>query len=626
MKEKIIIAYELRHLKEVEDYIQTQKGKMRVIACNFWVERELKKKNIVCESWEKWKFSDYDREEWLVRAGDIAREWYRQSEMSFFIHQGVRLGEASEPAIEAYLQDLLYFFVPLQKMLNLCGEGTVVVVPHRQVHVSASAGSFAQFESKGIADAVHFLSGQYGFKVEEIGLPPTGKAEAFPVQPFTVTFLLMWNFFARMFLPHRTLALFASENWYHIAPFLETMKDTELVLMDRSEIRNISWRQILKHRIRFVHPLDIQTKSLRHTAANKQKEFKIAWHSAKEVVSRMPQFTYEGIHWWPLVEPAFTFFVEEYAERLVYDTDALQHIYVHENIQKVLLRASVSGHQHHFFIAAKVASRMNMPSIELQHAGAVLDPRSVHSRMEASYLAGYGTLTQKIYSKNHGYSSDQIRAIGSPRFDRYVDTSPLSTLERAQYLKDIGLDPARPVVLIGAPEDHNMLIPHAFDSYENANFFSVLAEVQKALPNIQVLFKFRSHIGLALRAEYIDALFEGKNYAIVSDDLFFRIQICDVVLSSNSTVMYETVIAKKPLVLFHWRKTDSYAIDVYTQAAPIFFSTDELTVVLRRILSDSSYSQELVEKGRQFLKKNYSFDGHASQRTAQLLREELKVY
>ncbi len=626
MREKIIIVYELRHLKEIEEYLQSNKERVRIIALNFWVERELQKKNIVCESWEKWRLTDSEREEWLLRAGDIAREWYRQPQMSFFVHQDIRLGEASEPAIEAYLQDLLYFFVPLQKILSSCDEVVSVVVPHRRVHVSASAGSFAQFESKGVVDAVRFLARHKGFNVEELGPAPTGKAMPFPAQPFTSTFLLFWNFLARTFLPHKKLALFASENWYHIAPFLENMDDVELVLMDRNEIRHIPWRQILKHRIRFVHPLDIQTKNMRRCAAKKQKDFKNAWHTAKEAVGLMSQFTYNDIHWWPLVEPAFTFFVEVYVERLVYDIDALKHIYVKERIQKVLLRASVSGHQHHFFMAAKIASRMNLPSIELQHAGAVLDPRSVHSRMEASYLAGYGTLTQKLYSRNQGYYPDQIRAIGSPRFDRYVGTTALTTKDRALYIKEIGLDPKRPVVLIGAPEDHNMLIPHAFDSYENANFFVTLAQVQKKLPDLQVLFKFRSPHGLALRAEYIDTLFEGKNYAIVSDDLFTRIQMSDVVLSSNSTVMYETMIAQKPLVLFHWRKTDSYAIDVYTQAAPIFFSQDELVMELERILSDGQYAQQLVKKSNTFLKQNYSFDGQASQRTADLLREDLKVY
>lgn len=624
MKELVLI-YELSQIEEVAQYVRASGEPPRVVACNFWIERELRQRGIECESFSKWTLTDDERAQWLKTAGNIAREWYRLPELAFFTEQGIQLGEATEPAVESYLQVLLYYFVPLKRMFETEENISRVVVPNKSGIIMTTAGSFAAFEMSSVVDVVHFLAAKYKYEVKELGARPTGAVIAFPPQSNIIRLLRVWNFLIRFFAPHRPLRLFASENWHHIEPFFEDMHDAELVLMDRREVRGIPWRQLWKHRMRFIHPIDVQTPSLREHSSERQLVFKEEWRHAREVVARMPQFTHEGVSWWPLVMPALDFFVEQYAERLVYDVGALAAIYRREQIQKVVLRASVSGRQPHFFIAAKVAASLGIPSIELQHAGAVLDPHSVHSRMEASYLAGYGPLTREIYHKNHQYKPDRFKATGSPRFDRYLSTPPLTEEERARSLRQIGLDPMRPVVMVTVPADLIGFLPHVFDSFENAGLFSSMAELQKELPEIQILFKFRRGNCTSMHRAYIAELFGSGGYAIVDDDLYSRIQISDVVLSGNSTAMYETMIAHKPLVLYPWKKTDVYALPVYTRAAPLALEDTELAILVKRVLNDVSYRHEIIEQGSTFLKDGYAFDGHASERMRALLRENLPV-
>ncbi len=622
--QEIVLIFELEQIEIVVEYIEASAKKPRLIACNFWVERELQKKDIAFESFSKWSLSDEEKAEWLTVAGDIAHEWYRLPEMAFFVHKGIQLAEASEPAVESYLQLLFYYFAPLKKIFNEAGDVSCVVVPNIKGNIPVSSGSFTKFEIMAIVDIVHFLAKGKKFEVKELGPRPMGEVLPFPPQPLLVKVLKIYNFLMRLFGPRRPLKIFASENWYHIAPFIEKMDDVELVLMDRNEVRNIPKGQLWKHRMRFVHPIDIQTPALRQAAEEKQQAYASSWKEAKKVVSNMPQLVHEGESFWPLVAPAFNFFIEAYAQRLVYDADALATIYKKEKIDKVLLRASVSGHQPHFYIAAKVAMAMDIPSIELQHAGAVLDPHNVSSRMEASYLAGYGTLTRDIYAKNHGYNPDRMRPIGSPRFDAYRNRALLTKETREALVRDVGLDPVRPIVLAATPSDQTALVPHVFDSYENARLFRDMAELQKTLPHIQVVFKFRGQKSCTQQhREYIDELFGGKNYAAVGDDLFMRIQTSDLAFSGNSTATYETMMAKKPLVLFPWRKTDVYSLPVYNQAAPVVFTHAERVAIVTKILSNPVYAKELVENGTAFLEQHYAFDGHASERMIALLHEDL---
>lgn len=621
---ELVLIFELEQIEDVLAYIKQSATMPRLIACDFWVERELAKRGVVSESFSKWSLSDEERADWLKVAGDIAREWYRIPEMDFFTHRGIRLAEASEPAIDGYLQFLFYYFLPLKKILHEAGETVSVVVPNKHVSVPQSSGSFTKYEITAITDLIYFLAKEKNITVIELGQAPMGAVLPFPPQPFLINALKTYNFFMRAVGPRKPLRIFASENWYHIAPFIEKMDDVELVLMDRSEIRNIPLGQLWKHRIRFIHPIDIQTPALRKVAEEKQQAYASTWKTAQRAVSNMPQFMHEHASFWPLVAPAFNFFVEEYARRLVYDADALATIYKNEKIGKVLLRASVSGHQPHFYIAAKVAMAMNIPSIELQHAGAVLDPHNVSSRMEASYLAGYGTLTRDIYAKNHGYPPGRMRPIGSPRFDAYRNRALLTQEARDALVCELGLDPARPIVLAATPSDQTALVPHVFDSYENARLFKDMAALQKALPQIQVVFKFRGPKSCAPQhREYIDELFGGKNYAVVGDDLFMRIRMSDIAFSGNSTAMYEVMMAKPPLVLFPWRKTDIYSLPIYSLAAPVVFTHAERVAIVTKILNNPAYAKELVENGTAFLEQHYAFDGHASERMIALLHEDL---
>ncbi len=376
--------------------------------------------------------------------------------------------------------------------------------------------------------------------------------------------------------------------------------------------------------MRFIHPLTWQAPWQVARARQLVRAFVPQWQVAKSAVEAIPALSYEDKNLWLLVEPALDWFIEKYAARPIYEAMSFERMFKAERINKVLLRVSVSMHQSHFFIAAKVAHMLGIPTIELQHAGAVLDRESAHSRLEADYLAAYGTVTADIYAKNHGIERSRLRLVGSPRFDRYLHKSVLSEEARTEAVRSVGLDPRRPVVLVAVATDNTVLIPHEFDSYDIAHLFEAAKRLQGAVPGAQVIFKFRSQCPPSHRA-YIHELFDGKDVAIATDDLYYRIQMSDMVLSSNSTAMYEVMMAHKPLVLYPWRTTDTVPLEVYGRAARAVFDDESLAAEVSHLVSDASYRAERIKQQDEFLQNNYSFDGQAATRTKALLREGLTV-
>ncbi|MDP2650063.1 MAG: CDP-glycerol glycerophosphotransferase family protein, partial [bacterium] len=212
---------------------------------------------------------------------------------------------------------------------------------------------------------------------------------------------------------------------------------------------------------------------------------------------------------------------------------------------------------------------------------------------------------------------ERLIAIGSPRFDRYVNARAGAFEKGKQLFTQLGLDTKRKVLLITVPfSDVNT---YAFDSYQLAEFFEAIHTAQSVIPGIQVLFKFRRHECDGATREYLQELFI-TDYAIAgSEELFPLLCASDAVVSGNSTVIYETMLAQKPLVLYPWKSFDTYNARVCEPAAPLARTAREAVQVLARIFADASYREELMERQKCFIKR-YSFDGKSSARMGEFIR------
>ncbi len=619
----LVFVYEQGHIPAAVQLLH-ERPSLNIVALDFWIEKELLRRNIPFLPLSSFGIPAEERGGLLTYAQTLAREWYRLPEMSFFKYNGISIGEVFEPMLDFYLQRFLYYVAVYKRVLASSPQGVHAILFHSHHILGEKVGPFAPFEVRAAVDAARQEVKRVGATLEIIGEAlETPKDHLYPPSFFVSAFFSFYNLCIGFSRTKRPFKIFASEYWRHLEPFLADAKEIELVLTDRQEIKHIPWSQLWRHRIRFVHPLGSPTPAQRRRASEVVSQFRKSWKTAKKNVSSMPGFTWTGLHWWEGVSDAFDYMVEVYAERIVADIESLETCIRKERPEKILLRASVGGRQHHFFLIAKIAQYLGIPSVELQHANEIVDPRTVHSRMEAAYLAAYGSLTREVLVRNHGYHPQQIQVIGSPRFDHY-DKKLLSTPKRVEALQRIGLEQNRPVLFIGVPAEMVDLYVAHFTSYELAAVFDSLRMLTDAIPAAQLVLKFRpGSLTLPIRT-YVEKLFRGKTVFLAErQDPYELLRLSDAACVGNSTLMFEAMIADKPVVLYPLKEEDTYFKEVYKDAGICVDSPAQLSQTVKRLFEDDIYRAKILGDANLFLSKHYAFDGKASERMKELLNRAL---
>lgn len=602
---EIFIAYEFGH---VDEACKRSECGATIVCLNFLVGRMLDKKNVphvplpeIIEANTK------EEEEWWKLSHDIVREWYRLPAMDFFTYESIRLAEPPEPILHTYLARLFYY-VRIYAALNKKYPDAFFHIPAPTANSTATSYCLAHFIAWSPIDGARMARLRSTVHGERVAPGPL-------FRKLSGKDVLMRAYNACMrFLPRRGIRIYSSEYWTHAKPVMDRMDDAELVLLESTRRKDMPWQFLLKHRVRFRHSQDAISVAEERVATRIGETYEEPWKAVREQIASYLARTREGFDWSPVLEACD--YLITYAPRVIADIRTLRRIMKEERPDVVLDMASVGGPQHYFFLMARVARQLHIPSLELEHATATIDPRSVYSRIETDYLATYGNDVNAWHARL-GHAPDRLVPVGSPRFDRYVNERARGVTEGKRLLAKLGLDPARPVLFVSIPfSDVYVGTP---DSYQLAEFFETIRSVQEKVPGLQVLFKFRSRAHVGAMRDYLQELFPAGVATAADEDIFALLCASDAVVCNNSTVIYQAVLAAKPLVLFPWKPFDSYHAQVYAQEIPLFYRPREAVDSLARIFSDTAYCEELLEQQRRFLKR-YSFDGKSSERVASLLR------
>lgn len=599
----LFVAYDLEHIKTA---VAHAKAGGEVLAINFWVERSLAKRGVAFRSYVNCRTLNADEESLTATARAVAHEWYRVPEMHFFEHKNIPLGEALESGFGIYAGRLLYYRALFEQILD-ANPKAHLVVPYPVARISAATGPLTHFEMGVVVDAARAVAESRDLPFSTIGeAPRSPKRHMHPDPRWRTAMVALYNTVIGL-APRRKIKIYATEYWHHIAPCIERMDDVELVLMERGELRNIPWRQIWKHRVRLVHPRDAAGVSVRRAAREAVERFRKEWPTVRSVLATHETIALIG---WAQIEPVIEYLVCAYAERIIVEIEAFEKLLRREQPDKVLLRVSISSYQTHFFVLARMARRLGIPSIEIQHAGAHVDPRSVYSHLEADYLASYGLYVREWYERM-GITGGRILSIGSPRFDRCIIERDKALIRGKQLLREAGLDLLQPTLLVAVPDIQT-------DSYVLADFFRTVRAAQERVPGLQIVLKFRNGRRPPELRDFVRETFPSSVACMDKEDLFPLLCASDTAVCGNSTVMYEAMLARIPLLLYPWRVSDTYHAEAYAPAAPILYSARELADAVARVFGDSTYRRELIARQKKFLKR-YSFDGRSSERLAALL-------
>lgn len=603
---EIFIAYELEHLKEAVE--QAKSGK-EIICLNFLLECECEKRGIPFTPLRKFVDSETGEEEWWILSHSISREWYRLPDMNFLEYGGIRLAEAPEPIMQAYLAKIFYF-LRIFLFLKSAYPNTYFLIPSPTIKRAEMIEFLGALQPLAVLDAARMAKLIRGSEYKDI-LPR--KYTFIPIS-WKSYIIPLYNFLIGL-LPQNTFKVYISGYWPHAEHLVTFMRDTDIILLETKKLFDIPWKQRWKNRIRVFYSHRPISNKEEYRVRQITLEFVKKWENSKNKVLDYLGNIRKDLDWNPVLEACEHFMM--YAPRMIADINILRKIMEKERPDIVLQMASVGGPHHYFFLMARMAKQFNIPSVELQHATVTIDPRSVFCRIETDYLFTYGEIINS-WHRRIGNGHKNLISVGSPRFDQYINNLSIGIKKGKELMLKMGLDIKRPILFVAVPFSETYA--SAIDSYQLIDFFETIHKVQEKTPDLQILFKCRGPKWISVTKEYLNKLFTLDWVITGDEDIFPILCASDAVICNNSTIIYQAVLAKKPLVLHPWKHFDSYHAKIYAPHIPLIYSSIEAIEILHRIFTDPSYCDELLAKQEEFLSE-YSFDGKSSERVAELLKK-----
>ncbi len=383
----IFIVYEVEHIDEAKR--QAEAG-ITIICLDFLLEEECKKKSIPFTPLRNFVDAESGEEEWWKLSHDISREWYRVPSMNFFKYREVRVAEAPEPIMQAYLAKIFYF-VRIFLYLKKAFPRIHFSIPH-PVSKNTSSECLMSFQSWAVLDAAR-MAGLAGSKEYS---PTISKKYTFERENIRSRFLKIYNFLMG-FAPRRKRKIYMSGYWTHAESLVPLLDDTEIIVLETKKFREIPWRELLKHRMRFFYSHGPVNSSKEKRAREMGNQFIEKWKGAKNEVVAYLQGVRSDLDWGPVMDACEHIII--YSPRIVADIDTLYETMEREKPDLVLQMASVGGPHHYFLLMANIARALHIPSVELEHATVTIDPRSVFSRIETDYLLTYGEVINEWHRR-----------------------------------------------------------------------------------------------------------------------------------------------------------------------------------------------------------------------------------
>ncbi len=623
---EIIILYEPEQVEVALSCFNKRelatRDKLRIVALDYEVEIALRQRGIPYISLQEYFTSDSGG---LGRyALQISQKWFKAPEMDFFQHHNIGLLEVRGPDFVYYLKLILYYLEALSCVLDRHPNISKLWIPESSQFVPLTAGPVAPFAYKVPVDVAMLLGKARGISVSAL---PCNKQQFYKQRALSlrrrlITFffervLRIVNFLTNITRPPQELKLFVIDHWRNIGSFIRKMNNVELVMMERKEILKMG-RQFWKKRARFYHRKDFITPNIRKIAYDKQARFRSIWDGLSASPKFPEIFRHKDISFWPVVKQAVNHIITKDAEQMICEIESIKRLLKHFSINRILLRASFHDH---FYVIAKLARQMGIPSLELQHGLENSESVFGYSPDRVECFAAYGKLTKEIFI-NQRNDPQRIAKVGSPRFDRYIrQKSDRQTVETLR--TRLNLDPSHPVILLIVPLVMAPVMSWTYNSYNIVEIFQSVRKAQKEMPELQVVLRPRS---VGLREQFCQKVAAEifKKDAIIAEyeDIKTLLTLSDVVVSSRSTVVLEAMIIGKPVILFTMKGgVAQFQLFEDAGALRIAHTAEEISTHIHSLIFNSKAREEMIKNASAFLKENYLFDGKSSARIVEILKK-----
>ena len=624
LMETAILLYELRQIKPLEEFLSSipeeEKKSLMVIALGADIEFALEKRNIPFQSGRDLRKAAHF--ECLTHAERIGREILDDPTFSFFSYRNVSLTQVNMPVLQDYLMYLFYFIDVLTTFAETYPYVKKILLFSFTYIPLETDGIMAPLEANAAIDAARMAGKKYGLTVVIPSFETQSSRRR--MRAGIALFYLKRTFFGWGFsvlnvmvtiaIRRKKICILASDYWRNISPFIQELPEGELILLDRGESRRTGLGAIWKNRMRFIHIENFISGAERRMARAQANSFREQWEQIRDKNSMFQNAVFRGHSLTPVLAVAVRQILVRGGERAVNLINGSYTLCERMRPDIVLVRASYST-QIHFPILCYVARALGIPSLEVQHGLLYLGMRSARQRSVVEYVATYGPLTSAEF-KRLGYTDETLFNIGSPRFDVY----------RAMRERKVSVGTAAKPFTVACIVP--AILPQSWsDSYEVIDYLSGVARAAARIQNVRVILKVRPDPdnGEFYRS-IVAQTFASVPHKIAQYEPLVEVYAeSDAIIGIYSTTVLEALISGRPVIYngtleFHnalGTEFEEYA----TAGALIMAHTEqELADSLESLARDSQLRRSFVERADVFMKQNYSFDGKASRKLADVIR------
>ncbi len=551
--------------------------------------------------------------EHLLAAVQLGQEVLQDTRFTFFEHRGISLGELYTMALQDYLVRFFYYISIAQSVFAAYPEIEVKLMQSADI-VSPTSGMLAVFEARVTVDAFELVAEAEKRVLKILGEMPVWEASIARrsdriKRNVSESALLILNYVMSL-LPRKRLRVFASDYWKNIAPLLGELPDAELLLLDRAQIKNVSFTDLVRHHMRFVKIDSYVSRGERIEAKKKVAFFSMQWKTARNLYAA--SYSYEGYSLDAFLEKIVDRIISVGGEHAILTIDGSYRMLKKLRPNVVLVRASISA-QPHFAILCRVSAALGIPSVELQHGIFYLGEGSFVRNRTAEYIAEYGAQSRKELQEI-GYRQDQLFDVGSPRFDAYSKMKAYDAKQK----ETVTIGCIAPEVLTGSWND----------SYDVFDYFAQLAEAVSDVPNAAVVIKLRAtEVNYSFYQKALAQAFSKTPYSMLRyEPLQELLEKSDFIVTCYSTALLEVLLCGIPMVYeatLPMQDELGKSLHTYEESgALIYAKTQEELLKAVKDLSEQTESRAQYSHGAQkFMKDNYLFDGQASARLAVEIRK-----
>lgn len=601
-----VCIYDPRQLPGVDTLLHDLPPGGVLLSLDAEVDRALKDRNIPHLSARAYKVSDTS----LFLQAEKAAACIEDKSWDWFSYRGISFGRLFVPTLQSYFVEAFYFVGIFNAFLDAHPElKKITVLPPAQA-IPAAGAFIARRQIYAVADCARLVALQR--RVEIVVPEPVLRTPLRRAGVFTILRLLwnaalgLLNALVSAARPRARVRILVSDYWRHVASVLPRIPGAEVVMYDRQEAFNAGLQNIWKYRMRFMSAANFSVKGRQSERAKALQSMIARWDIMRASVG--DSLYVRRISLAPLIADMLDEVIRMAMPLQLEEVDRIYAMIEAMRPDVVMLRATVSQ-QWHFPLLALVAKACGVPSFELLHGMEYPGPGSVDKRHVAEYLGVYGLHTQRQMIAA-GFPERSLPVVGSPRFDQYALQARVPSGGTRVFC-------AVPDLFTGV----------TFDTYDVEAYFQGVAAATHSIPGISVLLKMRP--GPRRETFYRRAIaeaFTGIPHTIAQyeplGELFAQ---SDIAISCQSTVTLEAMQCGVPLVLYAATPVERMMLEYNFSsfaaegAAVLCTNAEALSAELGTLARDSKARAALCDKGSAFLKREFAFDGKASERTAGLV-------